>query len=158
MRRVFVVALALSLAAPMSSAFAAGAGAAGGAASISGSTRSAKAKTTVRLRNVANNQVVGTTTADASGKFSFTGLEPGQYVVEVVNASGVVMGVSAPMALEAGAAISDVAVAGGAAAAATAASTPFLGSLVGIVTVAAAGAAVGGVTVAATRPQASSSQ
>src|SRR5207253_2699937 len=109
---------------------------------ISGSARSAKARTTIRLRNVANNQVVGTTTADASGKFSFAGLEPGNYIVEVVDASGAVIGASTAMALEAGAAISDVAVAGGAAVAGTA-SAPFFGSLLGIVTVAAAGAAVG---------------
>jgi len=158
MRRVLTLALALSLAAPISSAFAAGAGAAAGAASISGSARVAsKVKTTIRLRNVANNQVVATTTADTAGRFSFAGLEPGNYVVEVLNASGAVVSASTPLALEAGAAMSDVAVGGGAAVASAAASTPFFASLPGIATIGAA-AAVAGVTVAVTRPQASSSQ
>src|SRR2546425_2984242 len=42
------------------------------------------ANSTAQLRNLATKQLVGTTTTNAQGAFSFTGLNPGQYMVEIV--------------------------------------------------------------------------
>ncbi len=161
MRRVLLVALALSLAAPASSLLAAGgAGDVAATASISGSAKGAvahaAANTTVRLRNLANGQVSATTTANAAGQFSFTGLSAGNYVVEFVNAAGSVIATSAQIAVAAGAAVTGVGVAAAVAAAGAAAGS--VGSIVGIAAVAATGAAVAGVTVAGNRPDASGSR
>ena len=162
MRRVLVVALALSLVLPASAAFAAGAAQAPGTASIAGSAQSAGravANATVRLRDVANGQLAGTTTANAAGQFSFVGLNAGNYVVEVVNAAGEVIGTSSAITLAAGAAATGVGVsAAGAVASSLLAGGSFFGSTLGIVTIAAVGAAVTGVTVAAGRSQASPSK
>jgi hypothetical protein len=57
--------------------------------------------TTVRLRNVNSGQLVGTTTTNAAGEFSFTGLPEGEFVVETVSANGTILGTSA-VALTAG--------------------------------------------------------
>jgi len=154
MRHVLAVALAVSLVAPVSSVFAAGAGGAPGTASITGTARAA-AKATIRLRNLADGQLAGSTTANAAGQFSFVGLEAGNYVVEVVNAAGAVVASSAPIPVAAGAAVT---VGVSAAAAVAAAGGSFFGSTLGIVSVVAAGAAVGGVAVVATRPAASPSR
>ena len=51
--------------------------------------------TTVRLRNVDNGQIVGTTTSNAAGEFSFSGLQAGNFVVETVAANGTILGTSA---------------------------------------------------------------
>jgi len=50
---------------------------------------------TVRLRNVDTGQLVGNTTANAAGEFSFTGLPAGNFVVETVAANGTILGTSA---------------------------------------------------------------
>ena len=50
---------------------------------------------TVRLRNVDTGQLVGNTTANAQGQFSFTGLPAGNFVVETVAANGTILGTSA---------------------------------------------------------------
>jgi hypothetical protein len=103
--------------------------------------------------------VAGTTTTNAAGQFSFVGLNAGNYVVEVVNATGTVIATSTPTAVAAGSvATVGVSVAGAVVAGTAATAAPFFGSTLGIAAVAAAGAAVGGVTVAASRPQASGSQ
>lgn len=116
--------------------------------------------TTVRLRNVATGQISGTTTSSSSGAFSFTGLNPGQYVVEVVNSAGQVIGTSSTVTLAAGAmAATGVGVTtAAAAAAAAAAGGSFFGTALGITTLAAIGGGIAGVTVAATRPTASPSR
>ena len=61
------------------------------------------ANVTVRLRNVDTGQLVGTQTAGANGSFSFTGLGPGNFVVETVAANGTILGTSTTIALVAGA-------------------------------------------------------
>jgi hypothetical protein len=161
MRRVLLVALALSLAAPASSLLAAAGGAGDGAAtaSISGTAKGAvshaAANATVRLRNLANGQVSATTTANAAGQFSFTGLTAGNYVVEFVNAAGSVIATSAQITVAAGAAVTGVGVAAAAAAGVAAGGAS---SIIGIAAVAATGAAVAGVTVAGNRPDASGSR
>lgn len=117
------------------------------------------ARITVRLRNLANQQLVGTTTSNAAGGFTFTGLTPGQYMVEVVNAAGQVVGTSSAVTLTAGAMVATgVGVTAAAAAVAAAAGAGFLASTVGLVTLASVSAAVAGVTVAATRRPVSPSQ
>ncbi len=161
MRCVLVVALAFALGAPVSSAFAAGARGAAATASISGTAKGGGARAanaTVRLRNVANGDVVATAPADAAGRFSFVNLNPGEYTVEVVNAAGNVIATSAAVTLAEGAAVTGVSLSAAGVIAGTVASVgSFFGSSAGVISLAAAGAAVGGVT-AATRTQASSSK
>jgi hypothetical protein len=90
--------------------------AAGGqaAASIAGTARTnagrTLARTPVRLRNVVTNLIVGTTTSDDDGQFGFVGLQPGTYVVEVLGASGEIIGTSSAIGISAGAAIGGVVV------------------------------------------------
>jgi hypothetical protein len=61
------------------------------------------ANVTVRLRNIDTGQLVGNTTANASGQFSFTGLGAGNFVVETVAANGTILGTSTTIALTAAA-------------------------------------------------------
>ena len=56
---------------------------------------------TVRLRNVDNGTLAGETTANAQGQFSFSGLGPGNYVVETVAPNGTILGTSTAIALTA---------------------------------------------------------
>ena len=115
------------------------------------------ANTTVRLRSLINQQIVSTTTSNSAGGFTFTGLTPGQYVVEAVNAAGQVVGTSSAVTLTATAmvatgvgvttAVATAAVAGG-----------FLGSTLGLATLAGVASGVAAVTVAATRSPVSPSQ
>ena len=58
---------------------------------------------TVRLRNVDNGTLAGETKANAQGQFSFSGLPPGNYVVETVAANGTILGTSTAIALTAAA-------------------------------------------------------
>jgi len=113
------------------------------------------ANTTVRLRNVANGQLVGATRTNTLGEFSFTGLGQGTYVIEIVDAAGKIIGTSAQISLAAGTmAVSGVAItatAAGAAAAAAAAAGggAFFASTAGVVVIVAAGAGVAGAIYAA---------
>lgn len=59
----------------------------------------------VRLRNVATGAIVGTTTANAAGEFSFTKLSAGNYIVEIVSAKDVILGTSTAITLTPGAMI-----------------------------------------------------
>jgi hypothetical protein len=61
------------------------------------------ANVTVRLRNIDTGQLVGNTTANAQGSFSFSGLGAGNFVVETVAANGTILGTSTTIALAAGA-------------------------------------------------------
>jgi hypothetical protein len=103
---------------------AAAAGQAAAAGSLSGTASSSSgqvmANTVVQLRNLATGQLTGTTTSNAAGQFSFIGLNPGNYAVEVVNAAGQIAGTSASVAVSAGAAVTGVSVTASAAVAATA--------------------------------------
>ena len=49
---------------------------------------------TVRLRDLETGQLAGTTTANATGEFSFSGLTPGNYVIEMISAEGTIIGTS----------------------------------------------------------------
>jgi hypothetical protein len=97
----------------------------------------------VQLRN-ASNQLVSRTTSDAAGSFSFSGLDAGSYVVEIVNAAGEVIGVSSPISIAAG---STVAVTVTAAAGSVAGGGMGTAMLLTIIT-AAGGAGIGAVVLA----------
>ena len=56
-----------------------------------------------QLRNIATKQIVGATTTNAQGLFSFVGLNPGQYVVEITALNGAIVGTTVPITLAAGA-------------------------------------------------------
>ena len=103
---------------------AAAAGQAAAAGSLSGTASSSSgqvmANTVVQLRNLATGQLAGSTTSNVAGQFSFIGLNPGNYAVEVVNAAGQIVGTSASVAVSAGAAVTGVSVTASAAVAATA--------------------------------------
>jgi hypothetical protein len=117
---------------------------------------------TVRVRNIADGQIADTTTSSGAGEFSFSGLQPGNYVVEVVDASGQVVGLSPTLGVTTGAAMT-VTINASAAGAITAASASGgfslfgLGTLGSVAVITAAG--VAGVTaVVATRGDASPSR
>jgi hypothetical protein len=118
---------------------------------VQGTARSAQqqplAGHTVQIRNVQSGQLAATGTTDASGQFQFAGLAPGSYVVEIVNASGAIIGTTAPIAVAAGstATVSVTASAAGALAASQGAGF----SIFGLGTAASA-AIIGGVAVGIT--------
>jgi hypothetical protein len=61
---------------------------------------------TVQLRNLQTGQLSGVTTSNAAGSFSFAGLSPANYVVEVVNQAGAIVGSSAAIPVAAGTTVS----------------------------------------------------
>ena len=109
---------------------------------------------TVQVRSVETGQLAGTTTSNPSGAFTFTGLNPSTYVIEVVNAAGEIIGTSAAIPVAAGATASLTVTA--AAAAAIASGAAGVSTALVVATVA-AGAGVAGVVVA-TREEASPSR
>ena len=90
-----------------------------GGGSISGVAQSAGQTSLsgvrVQLRNIDTGQLAGSTTSSSTGQCAFTGLNPGNFVIEVVDAAGKVIGVSASMPLVAGGVISGISVAASAA-------------------------------------------
>jgi len=66
----------------------------------------------VQPRNLTTGQVTATAMSNVSGQFSFTGLTPGNYAVEIVNASGQIIGTSSSVSVGAGAAVAGVDVTG----------------------------------------------
>jgi hypothetical protein len=69
----------------------------------------------VRLRRIETGQQIASTKSGQAGEFEFAGLQPGTYFIDVVDAAGKVVGMSAPIALTAGTVqnVSIIAVAGG---------------------------------------------
>jgi uncharacterized surface anchored protein len=88
-------------------------------------------RTTVRLRNSDTGKLLSATTTDQTGGYSFSGLGPGNYVVEIVNDAGNILGVSTPIALTTTSAIAGVNVT--ATVGALAGGGGFFGSTLGIV-------------------------
>jgi hypothetical protein len=159
MRRIVVLVLALTFALQTSSTVAfATALAAQGTATLSGTARSSNGQPiedcTAQLRDVVTGQLVGTTKCDRAGAFMFTGLNPGNYVVEIVNAQGVVVGTSAVSAVAAGATVTMTVTA---ATAVAATSSGGISTAV-ILTALAAAAGVAAIVVVANRGQASPAQ
>jgi hypothetical protein len=72
----------------------------GTAMSVTGQTL---AYVTVPVRNLYTGQVAGLTTSDAVGGFNFAGLNPGSYIVEVVNQAGAIVGSSSVVTVNSGA-------------------------------------------------------
>ena len=56
----------------------------------------------VQARNLETNEVAATSTTNGAGGFSFTGLKPANYVVELVDSSGKIAGISAATSVTAG--------------------------------------------------------
>ncbi|HMF99161.1 MAG TPA: carboxypeptidase-like regulatory domain-containing protein [Vicinamibacterales bacterium] len=130
---------------------------------ISGSARSASGQllpsVAVRVRNVQTGQLEGAVNAGSDGQFSFSALGPGLYTVEIVNAAGQVLSTSAPVLLTATAtSATGVTATTSAAAQAGGAGGSFWTSAWGIVSIAAIGAGVVGIVVAANSGNASGSQ
>src|SRR5262245_50738542 len=101
MRRVLVVAVAVAMivsSLPVSAAGPAGAGLAPTTGSIAGTATSVVGQTptnfTVHVRNLQNGVLAASTTSNLDGRFSFTNLRPGRYVVEVASQSGPIVGSS----------------------------------------------------------------
>ena len=113
MRLIIAAVLSASLTtAPLVAAGRPGAVRAAGQATgaLAGTAQSAQGQTLanfiVRVRNLTNGNIAGSTTSSAAGQFSFAGLAPGNYMIEVVNAAGQVVGASASVAVAAGATVS----------------------------------------------------
>lgn len=124
-----------------------------GTGSVSGTAQNAGKQSLsgvkVQLRNVDTGALSGSTTSASNGAFSFTGLSQGNYVIEIVDATGKIIGTSASMAVGAGAAgvISGVTVAASAAGALSGAAAAgglgaFFSSTGGILVLAGVGAGV----------------
>jgi hypothetical protein len=156
-RRAVTFVLVLTLALHTASVFALAA-AAQGTATLSGTARSSSGEPiedcTVQLRDVMTGQLAGTTRCDRAGAFLFTSLNPGSYVVEIVNADGVVIGTSAVSAVAAGATVAISLTAATAAAATTGGGL----STAVIVSMLAAAAGVAAVVIAVNRGTASPSR
>jgi Carboxypeptidase regulatory-like domain len=134
---------------------AAAAGQTAASGSLSGTASSSSgqvmANTILHLRNLETGELAGATTSSAAGQFSFVGLNPGTYAVEVLNASGRIVGTSGSVAIGDGAAVTGVSVTASAAVSASDASAASgvaaaagHGSTAAIVGVAAAAAGVVG--------------
>ena len=117
---------------------------------------------TVRLRNVSTGQVSGTTTSAANGSFSFAGVTPGNFVIEVVNAAGNIVGTSSTIAVTAGTVatvtVTATALAGAAAAAGGAGALAGIFTGTSLLVVTAAGIAGVVIAVQATQDDASPSR
>ena len=148
---LLVVVLALGFAVAASAAQVAG--------KISGTARDAQGQALsnakLQLRNIDTVQVVARTRSAADGAYEFTGIAQGNYLVEIVDDSDKVLGLSPATALGPGAAVTGLAVAlssTGAAAAAAAAGGigAFFTSTGGILLLVGIGAGVTAGIVAAT--------
>jgi len=130
-----------------------------GTGKISGIARNAQDQVLpsvkVQLRNVDTGQLVATSRAGTDGKFEFTGLNPGTYVVEIVDDAGRIVGLSPATALAAGGAITGLLVSASAAgalagAAAAGGAGAFFASTGGILLLVGIGAGVTAAVIAAT--------
>jgi Carboxypeptidase regulatory-like domain len=157
--------IALAMAGAPSGAFAASQGATQSAA-VAGTVRRANMRVVpnanVQIRNVETGEVTDRSTTDDTGAFAFAGLAPGNYVVEVVDAAGKVLGIGTPFSLTAGATASASVIlpgSGTAAAAATGGGFSLFGlGPVSSLAVLGAASAAAVTAVVATRPDASPSK
>jgi hypothetical protein len=96
----------------------------------------------VNVRNANTGELAGSTTSNQAGQFSFASLQPGNYVIEIVDAAGKVVGLSSSVTVAAGATVTVTvgATAAGALAAASGGGLSLLG-LGPLASVAVAGAA-----------------
>lgn len=61
---------------------------------VRGATPTQLAGLTVRVRNLDTGEMAGMTTVGEAGEFAFIGLQPGRYVIEIVNAAGDVVAIT----------------------------------------------------------------
>jgi hypothetical protein len=170
MRRLIALTAVLALSLSSAPLFAAGATRAARAAvgrgqntgTVNGTAKNAQGQNlpnyTVRIRNLANGNIVGSSTTNAAGDYSFIGLPVGNYAIEIVNAAGDIIGTSASIAVAAGATVSVTVTASAATAIAAAAAAGGGISTALIITAAAITAGVVGVVVAANNGNASASR
>jgi hypothetical protein len=59
----------------------------------------------VHVRNANTGELAGSTTSNQAGQFSFSSLQPGNYVIEIVDAAGKVVGLSPSISVAAGATV-----------------------------------------------------
>lgn len=136
-----------------------------GTGGVQGTARSAAQQplgnTTIQLRNATTGQLSGSATSNAAGEFTFSGINPGNYVLEIVDQAGNILG-TATVSVTAGAVTTATIAATAAGVAAVAAGTA--GGLAGLFTgtslLVITGVAAAGITtvVVATRNTASGSQ
>jgi hypothetical protein len=114
----------------------------------------------VQLRSAGTGQVIGTTVSTDGGAFSFSGLPPGDYLAEVIDAAGKVQGVGAPVSVTTGgtAATSVIALNYGTSSASSGGFSLFGMGPATSLTVLGAAAAASVTAVVATRPDASPSR
>ena len=150
MRRVFVLALSLTVGAigvpagPLRGAASSSASTTGGVEGIAKDAQQQNLPSVrVQVRN-ANGQLVATGTTNSTGSFAFTGMPPGTYTIELLDVAGNIVGTSAVVTVTSGA-IATVTVTAAAAGAIAAAKGGGLGlfGLGTIGTVAVLGAAAG---------------
>jgi hypothetical protein len=149
--RFLVIALAVALSLPLPPLTLTG-GAAAEAASVAGSVTSSTGQVlpnaAVQLRDLTTGTVSATVMSSATGTFSFAAVAPGNYVVEVLNAAGQVVGTSASISLPAGGTVTDLGVRATAATApAAAAGTGSSRTIVAVVAAAVAAGVTGIVAV-----------
>jgi hypothetical protein len=127
-----------------------------------GSDQSLLANQRVQLRNLENGQVASSTTSGPAGTFSFPSLAPGNYVVELVDEAGKVVGISSSVSVApaVAASVTVTASATGAVAAAAAGGAGILGlgSLTSIAVISAAAITGTAVAYKAISPDASPSR
>jgi hypothetical protein len=144
--RLFALLLILVLASP-ASPFVLTTVAQGETATVTGTATSSTGETlidaTVQLRDLATGTVTSTTTSSSTGAFTFTAVSRGNYVVEVLNAAGQVIGTSASISVTDGAVVTGVTVTATAAALATTAAATGVGTIVAVTSAAAAAGVVG---------------
>ena len=100
MRKSFAVTLAVVLALSGSvSVFAQQGGLSGTA---QGADKAPLPNYRVQLRNANTGEPVGSTTSNQTGQFSFGSLQPGNYVVEIIDANNKVVGLSSSISVAAG--------------------------------------------------------
>jgi hypothetical protein len=68
---------------------------------------------TVQVRNASTGTLAGSTVSTQTGTFTFAGLQPGNYVVEIIDAAGKVVGLSPSVSVGAGAAAGAITTASG---------------------------------------------
>jgi hypothetical protein len=100
MRKSFAVVLVAIVAGTGPAAFAQGQGALNGVAQSA--DRAPLPNFRVHVRNANTGDLAGSTTSNQAGQFSFGGLPPGSYVVEIVDAAGKVVGLSPALTVAAG--------------------------------------------------------
>ena len=118
---------------------------------------------TIRLRDIQTAQVLRSVTSDGAGEFSFTGLNPGNVLIEVLAPDGRILGTSTIIALAAGAMVRVTVTAAASLALAAAAAGELRPESAGrwsaiAVTVLVAAAAAGIIGVIGARPDASASR